>query len=125
MRLANEANRLNSYTLILDKMAKTIQQHYDNLIIGFGKGGKTLAGWLAKRGEQVALIEMSDKMYGGACINVACIPTKYLIKNAEAKMPYERAHELKNDLISFLNELNYDNIEKLPTATVITGQASF
>jgi pyruvate/2-oxoglutarate dehydrogenase complex dihydrolipoamide dehydrogenase (E3) component len=44
-------------------MTKTIKSHYENLIIGFGKGGKTLAAWLAKQGQEVALIEMSDKMY--------------------------------------------------------------
>lgn len=53
-------------------MGKTIKDHYENLIIGFGKGGKTLAAWLANHGRDVAIIEQSDKMYGGACINVAC-----------------------------------------------------
>ena len=49
---------------------------YDAIIIGFGKGGKTLAGFLAGKGQNVALIEKSDKMYGGTCINIGCIPTK-------------------------------------------------
>ncbi len=31
---------------------------------------------LANRGLKVALIEKSNKMYGGTCVNVACIPTK-------------------------------------------------
>ncbi|TAM99206.1 MAG: pyridine nucleotide-disulfide oxidoreductase [Chitinophagaceae bacterium] len=106
-------------------MEKTIEPYYDNLIIGFGKGGKTLAAWLAKKGEQVALIEISDKMYGGSCINVACIPTKSLIKNAEEKIPYKEAFSLKNELTSFLRTLNFEKIEKLPAATVITGEASF
>ena len=35
---------------------------YDAVIIGFGKGGKTLAGKLAGEGKAVALIEKSDKM---------------------------------------------------------------
>lgn len=106
-------------------MGKTIKSHYENLVIGFGKGGKTLASWLGKRGEEVALIEMSDEMYGGSCINVACIPTKSMIKNAEEKLPYEDSFNKKNELTSFLRKLNYDNIEKLPEAVVITGQASF
>lgn len=104
---------------------KYMVKHYDNLIIGFGKGGKTLAAWLAKRGEQVAVIERSDKMYGGSCINVACIPTKSLIKNAEEKMPYPKAFKVKNELTSLLRKVNYDNIENLPLAEVITGTASF
>ncbi|GGK89198.1 FAD-dependent oxidoreductase [Rufibacter glacialis] len=106
-------------------MGKNIEPHYDNLIIGFGKGGKTLAAWLAKKGQQVALVEMSNKMYGGSCINVACIPTKTLIKKAEEKVPYQKAYGLKNDLTSFLRELNYEKIEELPAAAVITGKASF
>lgn len=57
--------------------------HYDALIIGFGKGGKTLAQDLAKIGERVILIEKSPEMYGGTCINVACIPTKSLVHNAK------------------------------------------
>ena len=43
---------------------------YDAVIIGFGKGGKTLSGKLAKTGKSVALIEKDPNMYGGTCINV-------------------------------------------------------
>lgn len=42
---------------------------FDVIIIGFGKGGKTLAAEFAKRGQKVAIIERSEKMYGGTCIN--------------------------------------------------------
>ena len=38
---------------------------YDAVIIGFGKGGKTLAAELAGHDRSVAMIERSDKMYGG------------------------------------------------------------
>lgn len=106
-------------------MGKTIKDHYENLIIGFGKGGKTLAAWLANHGSDVAIIEQSDKMYGGACINVACIPTKSLIENAVKKMPFQEAFDVKNELTSFLRKVNYDKIENLPSAIVITGKASF
>ena len=37
---------------------------YDAVIIGFGKGGKTLAAELAGHDRSVAMIERSDKMYG-------------------------------------------------------------
>ena len=40
-------------------------KQYDAIIIGFGKGGKTLTAELAKRGWKVALIERSAMMYGG------------------------------------------------------------
>ena len=41
---------------------------YDALIIGFGKGGKTLAAALGKKGIKTAVIEKSPLMYGGTCI---------------------------------------------------------
>lgn len=104
---------------------KAIKQHYQNLIIGFGKGGKTLAAYLAKHGQEVALIEKSEKMYGGSCINIACIPTKALIVSAERKVPYNIAFERKNDLTAFLRIKNFQNIDSLDLASVINGEASF
>lgn len=53
-------------------------KHYDHVMIGFGKAAKTLAATFAKDKQSVALIEKSDKMYGGTCINIACIPSKAL-----------------------------------------------
>lgn len=59
-----------------------MMKQYDAIVIGFGKGGKTLAGEMADHGWQVAMVEKSDKMYGGTCINIGCIPTKALIEQA-------------------------------------------
>ena len=47
-----------------------------NIVIGFGKGGKTLAKTLASKGEEVLVIERSAQMYGGTCINIGCLPSK-------------------------------------------------
>ena len=104
---------------------KTVKSHYEYLVIGFGKGGKTLSAYLAKHGKEVALIEQSGNMYGGGCINIACIPTKSLITSAENNLPYDKAFIQKNELTSFLRKKNFDNIDTLPLATVITGTASF
>lgn len=54
---------------------------YDAIILGGGKGGKTLAMDLAKNGQRVAMVE--DNQIGGTCINVACIPTKTLVQSAK------------------------------------------
>ena len=54
----------------------------DALIIGFGKGGKTLAAKLSAAGRKVVVAEASADMYGGTCINVACIPSKALEHSA-------------------------------------------
>lgn len=71
---------------------------FDVIIIGFGKGGKTLAAEFAKRGQKVAIIERSEKMYGGTCINIGCIPTKTLVHQAKiAWGRKETAFEEKSD----------------------------
>ena len=57
----------------------------DVLVIGWGKAGKTIAGRLAAEGRKVALVERSAQMYGGSCINIACMPTKDLIDSASKR----------------------------------------
>ncbi len=101
------------------------KKHVKNLIIGFGKGGKTLAAFLAKRGEPVVLVEQSADMYGGACINIACIPTKSLIVEAEKGTDYPRAYEIKEQLTASLRQKNFEKIAGLENAEVITGKAAF
>lgn len=56
-------------------------EQFDVLVIGGGKGGKTLAADLASAGKQVAMVERG--LIGGSCINVACIPTKTIIRSAK------------------------------------------
>ncbi|MCF0056350.1 FAD-dependent oxidoreductase [Dyadobacter sp. CY356] len=104
---------------------KTIQNSYDAVIIGFGKGGKTLAAFLAKEGWNVAVIEQSALMYGGTCINIACIPTKSLVHSAETSVPYHEAVNEKNRLITSLRQRNFEMVDNQPGATVITGTATF
>lgn len=106
---------------------------YDDIVIGFGKGGKTIAGALANAGHKVAVIEKSQKMYGGTCINVGCIPTKSLVHSAaiaaigckEKDAAYSTAMERKRALVEKLREKNYDKLADNPNITVIDGTASF
>ena len=112
-------------------------KQYDAIIIGFGKAGKVLAAELSNRGWQVAIVERSNMMYGGSCPNIACIPTKTLIHEAEMSSllyhgdflkqtnMYKQAIARKNRLTSFLRETNYENLSKRPNVTIYTGTASF
>ena len=65
----------------------------DLLVIGYGKGGKTLAAHFARLGRSVVMVEQSDQMYGGTCVNVGCVPTKALVHEAEhaSRTPMTRA----------------------------------
>ena len=109
---------------------------YDAVIIGFGKGGKTMAGALGAAGKKVALIEKSDRMYGGTCINVGCIPTKSLVYRAglaaakggsfeEKAAAYKAAMEQKEALTARLRGKNYQKLDSNLNITVIDGTASF
>lgn len=112
-------------------------KQYNAIIIGFGKAGKTLAAELSNRGWQVAVIERSEMMYGGSCPNIACVPTKTLVHEAEissllyhedypkqANM-YKQAIARKNRLTSFLRDINYERLSERPNVTIYTGTASF
>lgn len=57
-------------------------EYYDDIIIGSGKAGKTLAPALVAAGRKTALVERSLNMIGGGCINIACIPTKTMVASA-------------------------------------------
>ncbi len=104
--------------------------HYDAIIIGFGKGGKTLAGVLGNAGKKTALIEKSSMMYGGTCINVGCIPTKFLVHRAreagfaeDKAAYYKQSVEQERKLTETLRAKNLAKAESAPNVTVITGTA--
>ena len=110
---------------------------YDAVIIGFGKGGKTLAGFLAGKGQNVALVEKSDKMYGGTCINVGCIPSKKLVNSTKVLKDkglnsiedkekfYAESIDNKNTLIGALRGKNYEMLASKENITVYDGIGSF
>jgi pyruvate/2-oxoglutarate dehydrogenase complex dihydrolipoamide dehydrogenase (E3) component len=100
-------------------------EKYKNIVIGFGKGGKTLAKNLASKGESVLVIEKSQRMYGGTCINVGCIPSKSLIINGERKLNFTDAVEHKEKLTGMLRNKNYHMIADEETGTVMDGTAKF
>lgn len=55
--------------------------HFDVVILGAGPGGYVAAVRSAQLGLKTAIIE--EKYWGGVCLNVGCIPSKALLKNAE------------------------------------------
>lgn len=112
-------------------------ENFYGIIIGFGKGGKTLAGDLAAQGKKVAIIEKSAQMYGGTCINVACIPSKSLVTSAKLSQNinpdnfeekaelYRSAIEEKIRVTTLLRGKNFDKLNNNKNVKVFTGTASF
>ncbi|MFV0460906.1 MAG: dihydrolipoyl dehydrogenase [Actinomycetales bacterium] len=55
--------------------------HFNVLVLGAGPGGYVAAIRAAQLGLSTAVVEA--KYWGGVCLNVGCIPSKALLKNAE------------------------------------------
>ncbi len=58
-----------------------MSSHFDVLVLGAGPGGYVAAIRAAQLGKSVAVVE--EKYWGGVCLNVGCIPSKALLRNAE------------------------------------------
>ncbi|WP_392535350.1 mercuric reductase [Nostoc sp. C117] len=117
-------------------------QHYDDIIIGGGKAGKTLAPALVADGRKTALVERSLNMIGGGCINIACIPTKTMVTSAnvantvrnsaaygvKTNTPTVNLAEViqrKRAVVQGMREMNLHNLETALDKNLIIGEARF
>jgi len=57
-------------------------EHYENLVIGSGEAGKHLTWNMAQAGHRTAVVER--RYVGGSCPNIACLPSKNVIRSAKA-----------------------------------------
>ena len=57
-------------------------ERYEILVIGSGESGKHLTWTLAQAGHRTAVVER--KYIGGSCPNIACLPSKNVIRSAKA-----------------------------------------
>jgi hypothetical protein len=65
--------------LVSPTMNETV--HIGNVVLGGGEARKYLAWDLARQGRPVIVIEQA--LVGGSCPNVACLPSKNVIRSAE------------------------------------------
>jgi pyruvate/2-oxoglutarate dehydrogenase complex dihydrolipoamide dehydrogenase (E3) component len=72
---------------------------YDLLILGSGAGSKLLAWTFAGRGQRVAVVER--KYVGGACPNIACLPSKNVIHTAQIAHDVRRSEEFGVSIDNF------------------------
>ncbi|TYO95255.1 dihydrolipoamide dehydrogenase [Geothermobacter ehrlichii] len=63
---------------------------YDVIILGGGPGGLAAGVALSQMGKSVCLVQESEAMAGGVCLNKGCMPTKALLKAAAV---YRQARE--------------------------------
>jgi pyruvate/2-oxoglutarate dehydrogenase complex dihydrolipoamide dehydrogenase (E3) component len=114
-------------------------ESYQNLVIGSGEGGKVVGWTLARRGQKTAIVERS--MIGGACPNVACLPTKTMVYSAKAVSLVDPQRGLgvttgnpqvnmpgvvkrKRQLVDGLIQMHMDNF-RATGAELVMGEAVF
>ncbi|MEH1851294.1 MAG: mercuric reductase [Nostoc sp.] len=117
-------------------------EYYDDIIIGSGKAGKTLAPALVANGRKTALVERSLTMIGGGCINIACIPTKTMVASAEVAntVRHSAAYGVKanapivdlaavigrkRSVVHSMREINLHNLETALGHELIVGVGRF
>ncbi|WP_237195892.1 FAD-dependent oxidoreductase [Rothia nasimurium] len=83
----------------------------DVLVLGFGKAGKTIAMKRAAAGDRVALVEQDPAMYGGTCINIGCVPTKFLLEQTHLHRDFTEARDDRNGFIARFNAANQKMVE--------------
>ncbi|MDY6873393.1 MAG: dihydrolipoyl dehydrogenase [Chloroflexota bacterium] len=76
-------------------------KEYDVVVIGAGPGGYVAAIRSAQLGLKTAIVE--KRFLGGVCLNIGCIPSKALLKNADV------AHTLRERGKEF--GFSFDNLE--------------
>ena len=66
-------------------------ERIENVVLGGGEAGKYVAWELAKEGRPVVVIERA--LVGGSCPNIACLPSKNVIRTAQVADLVSRAAE--------------------------------
>lgn len=114
---------------------------FDLMVIGGGSGGFAAAITATEPGKQVALVNAGT--IGGTCVNVGCVPSKTLIRAAEAwhkaghhpfegvntaqvSLDWSTVRAQKDALVSSLRQSKYvDVLASYPDITLIEGRAVF
>ena len=66
-------------------------ERYEILVLGGGEAGKYIAWELARSGRRTAVIERA--LIGGSCPNIACMPSKNVIRSAKVADLFRHAAE--------------------------------
>jgi pyruvate/2-oxoglutarate dehydrogenase complex dihydrolipoamide dehydrogenase (E3) component len=114
-------------------------ERYDALVLGTGEAGKYMAWHLGASGKRVAAIER--KQIGGACPNVACLPSKNVIHGAKVASYFQRGEEFgmladkwtvsmpgvrarKRQMVEDLQRIHRDNFAR-SKVEIVMGEGSF
>jgi pyruvate/2-oxoglutarate dehydrogenase complex dihydrolipoamide dehydrogenase (E3) component len=120
------------------KNVSSVEQ-YDAIVLGTGEAGKHMAWHLGASGKRVAAIERN--LLGGACPNVACLPSKNVVHSAKVASYFERGKEFgmltgkwtvsmplvrarKRQMVEELHQIHVANFAR-SKVEIVMGQGSF
>lgn len=113
----------------------------DLAIVGSGSAGVAAAIRAAEAGARVVVVEAGT--LGGTCVNVGCVPSKTLIRAAEAhhrashvafaglsaragSLEWDRLVAQKDELVNDLRQAKYaDVLASYPSISILRGRAAF
>jgi pyruvate/2-oxoglutarate dehydrogenase complex dihydrolipoamide dehydrogenase (E3) component len=82
---------MNEKTQKMQSDSGSKPEEYDLVILGSGAAGKLIAWTLAKKGMKTAVVER--QYVGGACPNIACLPSKNVVHSAKVASYFRRSGE--------------------------------
>jgi pyruvate/2-oxoglutarate dehydrogenase complex dihydrolipoamide dehydrogenase (E3) component len=114
-------------------------ESYDVVVLGTGEAGKFMSWHMASSGKRTAAIERH--LIGGACPNVACLPTKNIIHSAKVASYATRGTEFgveidhwrlnmaqvnrrRREMVDGLHEVHMQNFQK-SGAEIVMGRGRF
>jgi pyruvate/2-oxoglutarate dehydrogenase complex dihydrolipoamide dehydrogenase (E3) component len=114
-------------------------ERYDALVLGTGEAGKYMAWHLGASGKRVVAIER--KLIGGACPNVACLPSKNVVHGAKVASYFQRGEEFgmltdrwtvsmpgvrarKRQMVEDLQRIHRDNFAR-SKVEIVMGEGRF
>ena len=114
---------------------------FDVAILGTGSAGMAAAIRASESGASVAIVEQAD-VVGGTCVNIGCIPSKYLIEAAhqyhtarvgfpgiapcDPQLAWEHVLREKRSLVDRLRQEKYlDVLDTHHGVTLLHGRAEF
>jgi mercuric reductase len=128
--------------MMIDKFKHAGSYQYDLIIIGGGSAAFSASTAAAEMGLSVLMVNAGLDI-GGTCVSVGCVPSKFLIRNAEQihkalhspfngvssatpQVDYKAIIRQKKELVAALQKKKYlDVVEKLDTVEVLEGWARF
>jgi pyruvate/2-oxoglutarate dehydrogenase complex dihydrolipoamide dehydrogenase (E3) component len=98
-----------------------MSEHFDAIVIGMGPGGEVAASNLLRAGKRIAIVER--ELVGGECAYWACIPSKALLRPAEAKSEVDRAEGVGGAALDWPSTRAYRDymIRDLDDSSQVTG----